>query len=112
MRSNIAFWERLRDSSSEQAEARPGLIEEVQKQLAHDRAMVATAEQEIAAAREALNDPSKPAPPEQTAKEVLRIMREAGWTKQDVYRARTLGAMSEEEFEARMASRRRRRRQR
>jgi hypothetical protein len=43
-RANVAFWEWLRDGSSERAAARRGLIEHVEKELADDRAMAAAAE--------------------------------------------------------------------
>jgi hypothetical protein len=53
----------------------------------------------------ALEDPDKPAPPELTAKDMRRVWREGGGTKQSLYRARTLAELSDEEFEARLERR-------
>jgi hypothetical protein len=107
---NLRFWRGHLEMSEEQVAAHQGLKAVADKGIATWSGEAERARANIAATQEALDDPNKPAPPELTYKEALRIAREAGMSKQDVYRARKLAELSEEELEARLKRRPGRRR--
>jgi len=98
VRANKAFWTRIRDDARAQAKDKRKLIATVEKEVAAHDAQAAEADR-------ALADPDKLAEPPLTDKETTRILRDAGITKQQAYRMRQLGALSEEEFEALLARR-------
>lgn len=95
----------MRADCLERAKERRRLIATIEKEAANDEKQATAADAALAAARAAVDDPTKPVEPMLTHKEAMRIMRETGVTKQQLYRARKRAALSEEEFEARLARR-------
>ena len=77
-----------------------GTIDQWTKEAARARA-------NVEAAQAALLDPAKPVPAPLTRSEAIRILRKLGMTKQQIYRARKLAQLSDEEFEQRHGSKRR-----
>jgi hypothetical protein len=102
---NLRFWRGHMEMSKEQVAAHQALKAVAEKGVATWSGEAERASANIAATQEAIDDPNKPVPPELTYREVTRILREAGMTKQDVYRARKVAELSEEEFEARLKRR-------
>jgi hypothetical protein len=106
---DLRWWRGHLEASEEFVEAHKGFKTAAEKQIETWSNEVDRARAGLADVEAALEDPEKPAPPELTHKEAMRIWREAGGTKQDLYRGRKLAELSEEEFEARPKRRFRRR---
>lgn len=103
---NLKFWRGHREFAQAQIEASELSKAKIEQDIARWTTETARAQSNIEAALAAQNDPNAPAPVELTYKQMTRILREEGVTKQDAHRARKLADLTEEEFEARLKSRR------
>jgi hypothetical protein len=82
---DLRWWQQHLEMSEEQVDLHQNLKATVEERIGSWTGAAERARANIAATEAALEDPDKPSPPELTRKEVLRIWRDSGWTKQDAY---------------------------
>ena len=102
----LEMWQRHLEGCREQMSLHEELKTIVETKIQIWTAEAARAQSNLEAARAALADPSRPAAPDLTKAEMDRILRKAGVSKQQAYRARKLAALSPEEFEEYLKRRR------
>src|SRR5262249_13376702 len=81
----LKSWRQLRASGREQVALHQALKATIERKIETWEKEAARAQAGVDAAEATIADPTKPAPPEPTAKEVNRILREAGITKQHAH---------------------------
>jgi hypothetical protein len=102
---NLKWWQTHQAWCDEQVELHKLMKADVERKVEMWSEQAARSRAGVERAQAAIDDPTKPPPPELTRKEMIRILRAAGMTKQDMHRARKVAAMSEEELEAHLARR-------
>jgi hypothetical protein len=109
---NLKWWSAHLEYCEEQVDLHQKLKATVEQQIGRWSNEAVRARAGIERAQAAIADPTKPVPAELTYKEMIRICRAAGMTKQDMHRARKRAAWSDEEVEEYLARRFNRRKRR
>jgi hypothetical protein len=95
---SLKWWRWHQAMCDEQVELHKQLMAQIERNIEVWSNESARARARIECAQVSIDDPSKPPPGELSRKEINRILRAAGMTKQDVYGARQVARLSEEEF--------------
>ena len=103
---NLRQWRIHLESCEEQVKLHQQLKAVIEGTIDQWAKEAARARANVEATQAALLDPAKSVPPALSRSEIIRILRKLGMTKQQIYRARKLAQMSDEEFEQRHESKR------
>jgi hypothetical protein len=106
---SVESWRSHLENCREQVALHQALKAQIETSIALWAKEAERAQANVERSRAAISDPDKPFAPELTPAEMNRILREAGVTKQQAYRARKLAAMNDSEFEQYLQQRGKRR---